>query len=286
MSLVVKVGGARGVALDPLLDDLAARLRARDGGGRAEPGRVLPVVVHGGSEATTLLQSALGRPAEFITSPSGHTSRRTDRAALEAFAMATALLNRKLVEGLLSRGVPAFGLSGLDGACVRGRRKSQVRAVVDGRTRILRDEWTGRPEHVDAGLLEMLRARGLVPVIAPLACGGSGEMLNVDADRLAACVAGALAARTLVLLTNVRGLLEDPARPETLVPFVAACELDRVEPLALGRMRKKLLGAREALAAGVERVVIGDARRARPLTDALAGEGTQIAAERAVEAVS
>ncbi len=266
--LVVKVGGARGIPHAPLLDDVARHV--------AEGGA--PVLVHGGSEATTELQAALGRPAEFVTSPSGHVSRRTDRAALEAFAMATALTNRRLVEGLQTRGVGAFGLSGLDGAAVRARRKAAVRTVVDGRVRVLRDEWTGRPEEVDVGLLDALRLRGLVPVLAPLAAGEGGEMLNVDGDRLAARVAAALGATTLVLLTNVPGLLADPEREDTLVPHLDEAELDRADGLARGRMRKKLLGAREALAGGVPRVVLADARRERPLTDALAGRGTVIVA--------
>ena len=113
MQLVVKIGGAAGIGGGVLLDDLAAVAEER--------GEL--VLVHGGSDATTRLQEELGRPARFLESPTGQTSRRTDRADLEAFAMATALVNRRLVEGLLARGVAAFGCSGLDGGLVRGPRK-------------------------------------------------------------------------------------------------------------------------------------------------------------------
>lgn len=266
--LVVKLGGAAGIGGSGLLDDLAS-VAAR------EPGLVL---VHGGSDATTRLQERLGAPARFLESPSGHMGRDTDRAVLAAFAMATALLNRELVEGLGGRGVRAFGLSGLDGGLVRGRRKAATRARVDGRLRVVRDQWTGAPRRVEAGPLEALLAAGCLPVVAPLIAGEGGEMLNADGDRLAASLAGGLGARVLVILTNVPGLLENPEREDSLVERVTLEGLADVEPLARGRMRKKLLGAREALERGVETVVLADARRARPLESALAGRGTVIGA--------
>jgi len=231
MTLVVKIGGAAGIGGGALLDDLARH--ADD-----------LLVVHGGSDETTRLQERLGRPAEFLTSPSGHVSRRTDRAALEAFAMATALLNRRLVEGLLTRGRVALGLSGLDGRLLEGPRKGAVRVVENGRVRVLRDEWTGRPERADGDLLATLLARGLVPVIAPLAASPEGAMLNVDGDRAAACLATALGAETLVILTNVPGLLRDVADPASIVEHVPFEHLEDAAALARGRMRKKVLGAR------------------------------------------
>jgi acetylglutamate/LysW-gamma-L-alpha-aminoadipate kinase len=264
MTLVIKIGGAAGISADGLLDDLAA---LAGGGDRI-------VLVHGGSDETSRLQEALGRPAEFLTSPSGHVSRRTDRPALETFAMATALINRRLVEGLAARGIRGFGLSGLDGRLVTAERKGSVRAVVDGRVVVLRDEWTGRPARVDAGLLTMLLERGLMPVLAPLAISEAGEMLNVDGDRLAGAVAAALGSETLVILSNVPGLLENVEDPGSVVAHVPGAELERAEGLARGRMRKKVLGAREALEGGVRRVVIGDARHGTPVTDALGGAGT------------
>ncbi len=266
MTLIVKIGGALGIGGDALLDDLARTA--------SEQRRL--VIVHGGSDATTRLQQQLGRPAQMARSPSGHESRVTDRPALEAFAMATALVNRQLVEGLLARGVRAFGLSGMDGGLVRAQRKASMRAVIDGRTRVLHDQWTGRPDGVDATLLEALLDAGLVPVIAPLAAGPEGEMLNVDGDRIAAALAAGVSAQTLLILTNVPGLLSDPAREDSLVSTVPFAELPGAEELARGRMRRKLLGAREALEGGVARVVLGDARRRCPVSDALSGAGTTL----------
>ena len=97
---------------------------------------------------------------------------------------------------------------------------------------------------------------GRVPVIAPLALSTENEALNVDGDRVAARVAAAIDADALLILTNVPGLLRDIDDPSSLV---AETTLDEAETLAQGRMKKKILAAREALEAGVDEVVIRSA---------------------------
>ena len=268
--LVVKIGGAAGVDLEALCSDIAARWYA---------GERL-VLVHGGSDATNELAEQLRHPPRMVVSPSGHVSRYTDRRTLEIFVMATAGLNRQLVERLQGLSVPAWGLSGIDGRALQARRKAAIRSVEDGRVRILHDDWTGTVEAADGDLLRMLlgsgNGRGYLPVLAPLAAGEHGEMLNVDGDRAAAVVAGAIGADTLLLLSNINGLLRRYPDEASLVGSLDADELPEAMEWAQGRMKKKLLGAQEALHRGVERVVIGDGRRAQPIADALAGMGTTI----------
>ncbi len=268
--MVVKIGGAAGIEMEALCLEIAQRWHAGE----------RMVLIHGGSDATNVLAERLGHPPRMVVSPSGHHSRYTDRRTLEIFAMATAGINRALVERLQALGVPAWGLSGVDGRVLRARRKSAIRVVEKGRVRVLRDDWTGTVESADGDLLQALLdgrlGRAYLPVLAPLAAGENGEMLNVDGDRTAAVVAAALAARTLVLLSNVAGLLRDYPDERSLVPELAAADIDAAMEWCQGRMKKKLLGAREALARGIDSVIIGDARRARPLGDALAGQGTTI----------
>jgi len=265
---VVKIGGAEGITIDRLAVDLLQRWR---GGWRG-------VLVHGGSDATNQLAQQLGRPPEFVTSVSGHVSRRCDRETVEIFARATGLVNRLLVERLQGLGLNAFGLSGLDGRAVEARRKSAIRVVEDGRQRVIRDEWTGRPTGCNVPLLRSLLNLGHLPVIAPIGCGENGEMLNVDGDRVAAAVARAMNASNLVILSNVAGLMREFPDPTSVIPHVAAADLDSAARCAEGRMRKKVLGAREALDGGVQRVVIASASAACPVTDALSGSGTVIGA--------
>lgn len=266
-TIVVKIGGAAGLDFSAVCQDLADLVKA---------GRRL-VVVHGGSDATNELSRQLGHEPKFITSPSGHTSRRTDARTLEIFQMACrGQVNPRLVTGLLKLGVNAVGVSGLDGRLWEGARKPAVRAVENGRTVIIRDDYTGSVERVNTTLLTTLLDAGFTPVVAPPAITPEGEAINIDADRAAAQTAAALGAQTLVLLTNVPGLLRSFPDEGSLISRVPRNALGEMEALAQGRMKKKIMGAGEALEGGVKRAIIADGRAAQPVTRALAGAGTTI----------
>ena len=155
-----------------------------------------------------------------------------------------------LVAALARRGVRALGLSGVDASLILAKRKVGARAVIEGRVIHLTDDLSGTVERVDAELLRTLLSAGLVPVVGPPAITADGEVVNVDADGVAAAVAGALGATALVLLTNVPGVLRNKDDPSSLIPRIRAEEIDSVLPLALGRMRKKLIAARDAVRAG------------------------------------
>jgi [amino group carrier protein]-L-2-aminoadipate 6-kinase len=258
---VVKVGGAVGNTVGHVLDDLARR---EDW-----------VLVHGGSEEIDRLANALGRPPQHYTSPSGVVSRRCDPEQMETVVLALAgKVQTELVAALGARGRRAVGLSGVDGRLLLARRKTGARAVVDGRVIRLPDELAGTIEKVDGPLLRTLLASGMAPVVGPPAVTADGVVVNVDADAVAAAVAGALGAEALLLLTNVPGLLSSVSDPASLVASVPREGFDAALGLADGRMRKKLLAARDALAGGVPRVVIASSRVDGPVARALAGEGT------------
>jgi len=264
---VVKLGGTEGVDFSAICKD-AARLLAE--------GRKL-VLVHGGSAEANQLGEALGTPPRFITSPSGFTSRYTDRGTLEIFAMAVnGKVNTLLVEQLQVLGVNALGLSGLDGRLMQAVRKDTIQSVENGKRKIIRDDYTGRIEKVNATLLTILLENSYLPVIAPLAASTAGEALNVDADRAAAMLAIALKADTLLLLTAVPGLMRSFPDESTLIKSLPGAKLEEAIGFAEGRMKKKVLGAQEALAGGVKRVIIADGRTGAPISDALAGNGTVI----------
>jgi [amino group carrier protein]-L-2-aminoadipate 6-kinase len=265
--IVIKVGGGVGIDYDALCADIA---------GLWKDGQRL-VLVHGGSHETNMLAERLGHPPRFVTSPSGYSSRYTDRQTLEIFMMAYAgKVNKLIVERFQHLGVNAVGLSGIDGRVLEGQRKAVIRVVEDGKQKVLRDDWTGTVERVNAGLLTMLLDAGYIPVVAPLASSSAGEALNVDGDRAAAAVAVGLGAEALLLLSNVPGLLRAFPDEASLIPQIARSEVAEFLPVAQGRMKKKVLGAAEALAGGVGRVILGDARSSQPVSRALAGQGTVI----------
>ena len=265
--IVVKLGGTEGVDFSAICQDAAELLKL---------GRRL-VFVHGGSAEANVLGESLGTPPKMITSPSGYTSRYTDRKTLEIFLMAVnGKVNALLTEQLQMLGINAFGLSGLDGKLIQAIRKDSIQSVEHGKRKIIRDDYTGKIESVNSELLTMLINAGYLPVIAPVAVSEKGEALNVDADRAAAMVAAALKAETLILLTAVPGLMRNFPDESTLIRQLPQSQLAAASEAAQGRMKKKVLGAEEALKGGVSRVVIADGRIQNPITNALQGNGTVI----------
>ncbi len=261
--MVVKVGGADGNDIDNVLIDLAPRKDF--------------VLVHGGSKEVDTLAEALGRPPKFLTSPSGVVSRYTDAQTMEVFTMALAgKLNTQIVARLQSMGTKALGLTGADGGLLIGRRKEAVKAVDNGRTMLVRDDHSGTVDQVNVELLDVLLKSGYTPVVCPPAMTAQGELINTDADRVAAKIAGALKADTLLLFTNVPGLLREPSDPSTLIKHVARLELEHFMNFAYGRMKKKLIAAKDALEAGVGKVIIASSNVEDPIERALSGFGTVI----------
>lgn len=265
--IVVKLGGTEGVDFSAICNNAAELLKQ---------GKKL-ILVHGGSAEANSLGESLGAPPKMITSPSGYTSRYTDRKTLEIFLMAVnGKINSLLTEQLQMLGVNAFGLCGLDGRLMQAARKDSIQSVENGKRKIIRDDYTGKIENVNSELLLMLLNAGYLPVIAPVAVSEKGEALNVDADRAAAMAASALKAETLILLTAVPGLMKNFPDESTLIRQLPQSQLAAASEVAQGRMKKKVLGAEEALKGGVSRVVIADGRIQKPISNALAGNGTII----------
>lgn len=264
---VVKLGGTEGVDFSAICNDACELLKQ---------GKQL-VFVHGGSAEANSLGEALGTPPKTIISPSGYTSRYTDRKTLEIFLMAVnGKVNSLLTEQLQMLGVNAFGVCGLDGKLIQATRKDSIQSIENGKRKIIRDDYTGKIEKVNSELLTMLLGAGYLPVIAPVAVSEKGEALNVDADRAAAMVASALKAETLILLTAVPGLMKNFPDESTVIRQLPQSQLAAATEAAQGRMKKKVLGAEEALKGGVWRVIIADGRIQNPITNALSGNGTVI----------
>ena len=266
--IVVKAGGGTTLDIDAIVADIVAL--------RGDGERLL--LVHGGAQTTNEVAKALGHPPEFVTSESGHISRRTDRRTLEIFEMVyCGQLNKMWVEKLQRQGVNAVGLSGLDGRIFEGTRKDTLRIRVDGRRLVLRDDWTGTVERVNTSLLQLLMGGGYFPVLTPPGSSSAGEAINVDGDRAAAMVAGALRAKALVILSDTPGLLKDYPDESTLIREIPRVKTDQFMQYAEGRMKKKVLGAVEAIAGGVRKVIFADGRVPEPIARALAGGGTHLA---------
>jgi acetylglutamate/LysW-gamma-L-alpha-aminoadipate kinase len=270
MTTVIKVGGARAVDPAGALADVASLVE------RGED----VVVTHGGSTAVDDTLERLGMEPEYVETPSGVVGRFTDEDTMEVFEMVMpGLLNTEMVANLQGEGVDAVGLSGVDGKLLYGPRKSAVRVVEDGKKKIRRGDHSGSIKQVNGDLLESLLGDGYTPVVSPPMAGADEDgvtPVNTDADRSAAAIAGELDG-TLVLLTDVPGILEDPDDRDTLIREVETPEdWQRMEDAAEGFMGRKVMAVKEALEAGAPEVIVADANLEAPIATAMEGDGTHV----------
>ncbi len=197
------------------------------------------VVVHGGGAEVSAWCERMALTPRFLDG-----LRVTDPAALEvAVAVLAGLANKRLVARLKGAGLDAVGLSALDGGTIEAAPHPRAAALGA----------VGTVRAVHPALLESLLDQGRTPVIASIG-DFAGALLNLNADDLAAALAGALHARALVLLSDTPGLRLGGA----VVPRLDAESLARAldHPDVQGGMRPKLIAARAALEAGVPRVYI------------------------------
>jgi [amino group carrier protein]-L-2-aminoadipate/L-glutamate 6-kinase len=233
------------------------------------------ILVHGGGGTVTRIAERLGVQQRFVMSPEGFRSRFTDEETIQVYTMVMAgKINKQIVQRLQQEGIAAVGLSGLDGGLIRAERKKRI-IVCDegGRKRVIDGGYTGKIVGVNIDLLRNLLGAGYVPVIAPIALSEEFQPLNIDGDRTAAHIAGAIHARLLVLLTDVDGLSLEGELVSTLKAGEAKEFLPKIGP----GMITKTYAALEAVSMGVECVKIGKGTIPTPFSAALTDEfGTRI----------
>ncbi|MFN4336206.1 MAG: [LysW]-aminoadipate/[LysW]-glutamate kinase [Candidatus Nitrosocaldus sp.] len=225
------------------------------------------VIVHGGGKEVTRIASKLGKEQRFVVSPGGIRSRYTDKETIEIFTMVMAgKINKEIVSMLLKHGIKAVGLSGIDASMITAERKKRL-IIIDerGRKVAIDGGYTGKISSVNTSLLNMLIGSGYTPVIAPVAIGDEYEMLNVDGDRAAAYVAGALKADRVLFITDVNGLMMDGK----LVEHITLDEAKRMLPRIGHGMEKKVLACTEALSMGVREAIIASGKVENPISSAL-----------------
>ncbi|SDP48253.1 acetylglutamate kinase [Selenomonas ruminantium] len=165
---------------------------------------IRPVIVHGGGPDITGFLKKVGKESDFVAG-----LRVTDEETIEIAEMVLdGKVNSEIVNLLNRRGVRAVGLSGKDAGLIKARKK--LATVYEGEdTKSVDIGYVGEVEQVDTGILEDLLKQGYVPVIAPIGVGDNGESYNINADYVAAEIAGALQAEKLLLLTDIEGIYKD-----------------------------------------------------------------------------
>lgn len=212
-----------------------------------------PVIVHGGGPYITRAMAKSGLTPRFV-----HGLRVTDEATL-AIAEKVLLteVNLQLVHGLEKHGGKAAPLHVRLAPFMRARRK-QFEPKEGGPAVDL--GYVGTIEHVERSYLEELCQVGRVPVVAPMALGPDGELLNVNADEAAAKIAISLQAEKLVFFTNVPGVLRDPDNPSSLFSTLHEKDVETLidEGVISGGMLPKVRSCLVAVHNGVRKGHIVD----------------------------
>ena len=233
---------------------------------------VNPVIVHGGGKAISAAMAEAGLKAEFIGG-----FRVTSPEAISIVEKTLSdTLNPTLVEMLREFGGKAVGVPGTDvfiGERIKGINDNGERVDIGRVGQVVGSQKEKMQEALNADI---------VPVISPLASElGTGKPLNVNADLAAAALAKDLRAAKLIYLSDVPGLMEDPSKPETLIPSInteRASEL-MADGTISGGMIPKINSALDALNNGVDKVHFIDGRQAHSLLLEIftnSGIGTEI----------
>lgn len=200
------------------------------------------VLVHGGGpDINNALQ------AMHIESQFKNGLRVTDKDTMDVVQMVLAgKVNKGLVADLISFGGRAVGLCGVDGHMIQVHQKNDELGYV------------GEVDVIDTAIIDDVISKGYIPVISSIGCGADGQVYNVNADTVAAKIAGALKAETMVAMTNIDGVLQDVNNPSSLIPRITVAEAEtlKVEGIIAGGMIPKVDCCLEAIEAGAQKVFI------------------------------
>lgn len=204
------------------------------------------VLVHGGGPEINDLMDRLGKKPEFVGG-----LRVTDKETMDIVQMVLAgKINKSLVNLLEMKGGKAIGLSGMDGRLLQCTVKDE------------RLGYVGEIQKIHINPVTDLLGNGYIPVISTVGCDKSGNAYNINGDTAAAYIAGALGAKTLIMMTDIAGVLRDKDDPSTLIREISLEDLSalREEGVISGGMIPKVECCATAISRGVKNVVIMDGR--------------------------
>ena len=230
------------------------------------------ILVHGGGRRATAIAAKLGIETKMVNG-----RRVTDAEMLEVVTMVYGgLVNKTIVARLQALGIDAAGLTGADMDCIRSHRRPPV--SISGQEGTLDYGFVGDVDSVSSAKIAHFIEAGITPVIAPLTHNGQGQMLNTNADTIAAEVAKGMAAEgydvTLVYCFEKAGVLANADDETSVIPLITSDSFRQLvaDGTISGGMLPKIENALAATHAGVSRVLITHS------TDLTASHGTVVKA--------
>ena len=215
-----------------------------------------PVVVHGGGPQIKSMLDRLAIKSSFVDG-----LRVTDAATVEVVEMVLAgKINKEIVTAIQAAGGKAAGICGKDARLIEARKLTRTRKDPGSAIEEVVDlGFVGEPVKVDTGIVDVFIGTDIIPVIAPIGVGADGQTYNINADTAAGAIGGALRARKLLLLTDVRGVLDLDKRFIPTMTSDEARQLIRTGAVT-GGMIPKLDTCLDAVDRGVDAAVVLDGR--------------------------
>jgi acetylglutamate kinase len=260
---VLKAGG------DAFLSDETTRALMEQIGILHQVG-IRVVLVHGGGPQSTALSKRLGLETRMVEG-----RRVTDAQTLEVSTMVlNGEINTRIVAVCRALGVPAIGVSGVDGGLIQATKRPPVKQS-SGET--VDYGFVGDIHGIDSSIIVKQLENDLVPIVSPLSSDDHGVLLNINADTVAAAIATELKAEKFILATGAPGILESIEDPRSLISYLDRQGLRRLrdEGKISGGMLPKVAAIERALAGGVPRVhVISFSQPDSLLLEVFTNEGT------------
>ena len=264
--ILVKVGGGKDINYKGIAEDLASINES-------------VIIVHGANYYRDELAKKLQVSKRVLTSVSGYSSVFSDENAIELLMMAYAgLRNKLLVESLQRVGLNAIGLSGLDGALIRGKRNKGIKIMEKGKKKIVRD-LSGKPETINKELLDYLLYNKYIPVLTVPIIDEQGFAINTENDSIITLLQRFYQANTLIQLIEAPGILRSQNKDGSIFSILSLEELNDLEKNANARFKRKLYALRKLLEVSHVKIIISDGRVAHPIRNALEENGTVISNE-------
>ena len=204
------------------------------------------VLVHGGGPEISQMMKQLNKEPVFVDG-----LRVTDQETVDIVQMVLAgKVNKDLVKLIQMKGGHAIGISGIDGGLLEAEVKDERLGFVGQITKVRTQPITD--------ILE----KNYIPIISTVASDHQGNAYNINGDTAAAYIAGALGAESLIMMTDIAGVLKDKDDPSTLIPHITVDEAKELYASGVisGGMIPKVDCCIEAIQHGVKNVVIMDGR--------------------------
>ncbi len=246
--MVVKYGG--NAMTDPILESSFARdiVMLKTVG-------IHPVVVHGGGPQVDNLLKELGRSSDRIDG-----MRVTDKATMDVVEMVLGgSVNKSIVNLINKHGGRAIGLTGKDASLIRAKKLPMSKTDEQGNPQQIDLGFVGDVVSINRDVIDLMIASNFIPVIAPLGVDDEGNTYNINADVVAGKVAEFMLAEKLILLTNIKGVLDKEGNVATGLTPSKVDEMIADGTIS-GGMIPKISYALEAVKNGVKSAVIVDGR--------------------------